>query len=189
MLPRILVGDNERVLSSASAASPASSPLASTGCSRSAEVSSSSPRGWGRSRRIFGELGYDKKKRATNAHSVTAHPWPSGGNQELNQRYLVDGRSEVALRESGLGFESLRPAGARFFGLAVRFQNAAQVEQRFRHVGLLRQRVAVQADRLVHLSGLFVHQARVVQNFRRAVAEIDQAHVEFQRRIVIVRLD
>src|ERR1035437_10047101 len=102
---------------------------------------------------------------------------------------LIDRRAEVALGERGLRFQRLAPARAGFFRLAVGFQNAAQIEQRLGHVGYLREGIAILADRLVELARFFVHQAGVVEHLRRALAQIDQAHVELQRGIEIVGLD
>jgi len=98
---------------------------------------------------------------------------------------LIHRRPEVPLRQSRLDFQRFGPAGAGFLGFAVGFQNAAQVEQRLGHIGLLRQRVPVQADGLVELPRLFVHQAGVIEHLSGTLTQIDQAYVQLQRRIEI----
>jgi len=47
---------------------------------------------------------------------------------QSSSQALIDCRSKVSLRQSGLGFQGLAPTGARFFGFSGRFQNAAEIQ-------------------------------------------------------------
>src|SRR5690242_13512907 len=87
---------------------------------------------------------------------------------------LLRRRLEVGFGLFRFGFDGLAPAVARVFLLAERLAHVPEVQQRFRKLRLLGERLLVVAGRFLHLALLLRDQAGIVVEFRAALAQIEQ---------------
>ena len=80
---------------------------------------------------------------------------------------------EVAFGEFRLHVDRLAPVGFCLFVAALGFESMAEVEKGFRKLGPLIQRLLIEANGVIQLTGFLQQQARVVKDFGRAFADVD----------------